>query len=98
MLFKRDLVLEYPNHKILNVWRSQDYEVFDYLPIIDKCEDFIVITGFNKWGNTNSYVASLVVKDILLNKDTKRRELFRLNRKSLIINSNFIKEKNFLLK
>ena len=96
--FKRDLVLEYPNHKIRNVWRSQDYEVFDYLPIIDKCEDFIVITGFNKWGNSNSYVASLVVKDILLNKETKRRELFRLNRKSLVINKNFIGDNIQVLK
>ena len=96
--FKRDLVLEYPNHTIRNVWRSQDYEVFDYLPIIDKCEDFIVITGFNKWGNSNSYVASLVVKDILLNKETKRRELFRLNRKSLVINKNFIGDNIQVLK
>lgn len=96
--FKRDLVLEYQNHKIRNVWRSQDYEVFDYLPIIDKCEDFIVITGFNKWGNSNSYVASLVVKDILLNKETKRRELFRLNRKSLVINKNFIGDNIQVLK
>lgn len=96
--FKRDLILEYPNHTIRNVWRSQDYEVFDYLPIIDKCEDFIVITGFNKWGNSNSYVASLVVKDILLNKETKRRELFRLNRKSLVINKNFIGDNIQVLK
>lgn len=96
--FKRDLVLEYPNHTILNVWRSQDYEVFDYLPIIDKCEDFIVITGFNKWGNSNSYVASLVVKDILLNKESKRRELFRLNRPSLVINKNFISDNIQVLK
>lgn len=96
--FKRDLVLEYSNHTIRNVWRSQDYEVFDYLPIIDKCEDFIVITGFNKWGNSNSYVASLVVKDILLNKETKRRELFRLNRKSLVINKNFIGDNIQVLK
>lgn len=96
--FKRDLVLEYPNHKIRNVWRSQDYEVFDYLPIIDKCEDFIVITGFNKWGNSNSYVASLVVKDILMNKDSKRRELFCLKRKSLVINKNFIGDNIQVLK
>lgn len=96
--FKRDLVLEYPNHKIRNVWRSQDYEAFDYLPIIDKCEDFIVITGFNKWGNSNSYVASLVVKDILMNKDSKRRELFCLNRKSLVINKNFIGDNIQVLK
>lgn len=88
--FRRDLVLEYPHHSIRNVWRSQDYEVFDFLPIVDQCEDFIVITGFNKWGNSNSYVASLVVKDILLNNDSAKRNLFRLNRTSLIMNMNFI--------
>ena len=79
--FKRDLVLEYPNYRILSTWSSQDYQVTDYLPIIDRCDDFIVITGFNKWGNTNAYVASLTVKDILEEKVTERRELFSLKRK-----------------
>lgn len=96
--FRRDLVLEYPNHQLINVWRSQDYEVFDYLPIVDQCEDFIVITGFNKWGNSNSYVASLVVRDILLSKESKRRDLFRLNRSSLVINKNFIGDNLQVLK
>ena len=96
--FKRNLVLEYPKNKIECMWRSQDYEVIDYLPIIDKVEDFIVITGFNKWGNTNAYVASLVVSDILLNKETDRKELFKLKRKSLILNTNIITENVQVLK
>lgn len=96
--FKRDLVCEYPNHKILSTWSSQDYEVFDYLPIVDQYDDFIVITGFNKWGNTNSFVASLVVKDIIMNENTNRRELFQLKRKSLIFNKKIITENIQVLK
>lgn len=96
--FKRDLVLEYPKHRILSTWSSQDYMVFDYLPIVDQCEDFIVITGFNKWGNTNAYSASLTVLDILKNKYTERRELFSLKRKTLVLNKNFLSENFQVLK
>lgn len=96
--FKRDLVLEYPNHRLLSTWSSQDYQVTDYLPIVDRCDDFIVITGFNKWGNTNAYVASLTVKDILKDEMTKRRELFSLKRKSLVFSKNFITENYQVLK
>lgn len=90
--FKRDLVLEYPKNKVLYTWSSQDYECYDYLPIIDQFEDFISITGFNKWGNTNALVASKTVLDILTNQMTKRRELFSINRKSLLFNSKIITE------
>lgn len=96
--FKRDLVLEYPKHKIEQLWSSQDYEVFDYLPIIDKIEDFIIITGFNKWGNSNAYVASQVVSDILLNKQTKRRDLFKSNRSTLLFNTQLLPESYQVLK
>ncbi|MGN1344243.1 MAG: FAD-dependent oxidoreductase [Traorella sp.] len=96
--FKSRLVLEYPKHQIQSTWSSQDYEVFDYLPIVDEVEDFIVITGFNKWGNTNAYVASRVVGDIYLNKQTKRKELFRINRPSLIFNKKILSENIQVLK
>ena len=96
--FKRNLVLEYPKYKLERAWSSQDYQAFDYLPIVDKIEDFIVITGFNKWGNTNSYVSSLVVSDIILNKNTPLRDLFTLKRKSILMNSNIITENVEVLK
>ena len=96
--FKRNLVLEYPKYKIERTWSSQDYQVFDYLPIVDKVEDFIVISGFNKWGNTNAYVASLVVSDIILDKNTKLRELFTLKRASILMNTKVISENIEVLK
>lgn len=96
--FKRDLVLEFPGYKVLSSWSSQDYQVTDYLPIVDQCEDFIVISGFNKWGNTNAYAASLTVKDILSKNDTPRRNLFTLKRKSLVLSKNFFSENYQVLK
>lgn len=96
--FNRDLVLEYPRQKVLCKWSSQDYEVFDGLPIVDKCDDFIVMTGFNKWGNTNAVVASKIVRDILLNQESDRRKLMSLRRKSLILNGKILSENLDVLK
>ena len=96
--FKRDLVLEYPGYKVLCTWSSQDYQVSDYLPIVDRCDDFIVISGFNKWGNTNAYVASQCVLDILNEEQTSRRELFTLKRKSLVFSKSFFSENFQVLK
>lgn len=96
--FKQDLVLEYPKVKVLSTWSSQDYEVFDFLPIIDTCDDFIVITGFNKWGNTNAYVASKVVQEIVCDEQSALRELFTYKRKSLVLNKKIVSENFQVLK
>lgn len=96
--FKKDIAIELKDYEILNMWSSQDYEVFDGLPIVDQCNDFISITGFNKWGISNSYVASLTVLDILLDKQSKRRDLFSIKRKSILLNSSIIRENYLTIK
>lgn len=90
--FKRDLVLEYPQNHVECTWSSQDYETVDYLPIVDAFEDFIAITGFNAWGNTNALVASKIVLDILNHHETPIRKLFSINRWSLYLNTKIMKE------
>lgn len=90
--FKRDLVLENPQKKILSTWSSQDYEVFDDLPIVGISDSYLMATGYNKWGNTWSYVASSTIKDILLEKENEMIELLKIKRSSLIMNHHFIKE------
>lgn len=96
--FRRDLVLEYPQHQILECWSSQDYECVDGLPLVDSNDDFIFITGFNKWGNTNAMVSSTIVKDIYEDKNTERRALYSIHRASLYLNVNIFGENYEVMK
>lgn len=82
----------YPKHKIMKMWTSQDYKSFDHLPVIGKQDHYYVITGFNKWGNTLSYVAGKVIKDCILGKESPDISLFSPQRFSLAFNSSFITE------
>lgn len=90
--FKRDLVLENPKKKILSTWSSQDYETFDGLPIVGKSGEYYVATGYNKWGNTWSYVASCVIADQLLDKENELIDILAVRRASLVLNEKFLKE------
>lgn len=64
-----------------NVWFNQDYQTLDKIPYIGKIKDNVYIsTGFNKWGITNSILASLIIKDLIINNDSKYNQLFSLKR------------------
>lgn len=90
--FKRDLVLENPNKRILSTWSSQDYESFDGLPLVGESGEYLVATAYNKWGNTWSYVASCVIRDLLLQKENPLIAILSPSRFSLVWNTKFITE------
>ena len=61
------------------IWHTHDILTNDMLPIIgpiNNNSNFYIITGFNKWGMTNSIIASLVIKDLILKKENKYTKLF----------------------
>lgn len=63
--------------KIEHIWSNIDIITNDYLPYIGYIKDNIIIsTGYNTWGMTNSLIASVVIKDIINNKENEYIKLF----------------------
>ena len=68
--------------KIISKWFTEDCMPIDSLPFIDsyskKHPNIILVTGFQKWGFSNSHMAAKEVVNILLDKDYNK--LFKTNR------------------
>lgn len=69
-----------PNCKILNKWSTQDCMTLDQIPYIGIFSNFTpnlyVTTGFNKWGFTTSIIASNIIINKILNKNTEYDNIF----------------------
>lgn len=89
---ERTLKNEHSKQDILTIWASQDYRSSDYLPLVGKINKMYVITGFNKWGNTNAYVASEVIRDLITKKENVMSDILDPTRFSLYLNLNFVEE------
>jgi glycine/D-amino acid oxidase-like deaminating enzyme/nitrite reductase/ring-hydroxylating ferredoxin subunit len=72
--------------EIVCKWFTEDCMPIDSLPFIGqysrKNSNIILITGFQKWGFTNSHIAAKNVTDMILGNDYDR--LYKTNRWSLI--------------
>ena len=62
---------------------NQDVMTDDGMPLIGRVNNsnLLIATGYNKWGMTNGTIAGKILSDIILNKDNKYIELFKVNRK-----------------
>ena len=67
------------------IWSNKDIITSDFKPYIGRLykddDTFLISCGYNTWGMTNSTIASVILKDIILRKDNKFIELFDPNRK-----------------
>jgi glycine/D-amino acid oxidase-like deaminating enzyme/nitrite reductase/ring-hydroxylating ferredoxin subunit len=67
-------------------WFTEDCMPIDSLPFVGKYSnknpDIILVTGFQKWGFTNSHIAAKNITNMLLNK--KYDDLYKTNRYTLI--------------
>ena len=62
---------------ITYLWSNHDLMTLDHLPLIGFIDDNLILaTGYNTWGNSNSLIASKIIKDLLSNKETIYQELF----------------------
>jgi glycine/D-amino acid oxidase-like deaminating enzyme/nitrite reductase/ring-hydroxylating ferredoxin subunit len=72
--------------KIKYKWFTEDCMPIDSLPFVgeysNRNSDIILVTGFQKWGFTNSHIAAKNITNMLLNK--KYDDLYRTNRHTLI--------------
>lgn len=76
----------FPNSKISGYWRAQDCITFDYIPFAGRIANFencYCITGFNKWGMTNSIICAKLICDLIQNKKNEFENLFSLSRVTL---------------
>ena len=67
---------------------------YDYMPFIGNIDNnkMFVLTGFNKWGNTNGVIGGKVISDLILNNENKYIEIFNPKR-----GFSFLKVKNLIV-
>ncbi len=75
--FKKEL-----NSDVKYYFLNQDVMTADGMPLIGRINNtnLLIATGYNKWGMTNGTIAGKIISDIILNKNNKYIELFRINR------------------
>lgn len=61
-------------------WSTQDCMTLDKIPYIGRISDdmtnVFIMTGYNKWGMTQSMVASTIISDIIINKDKSWHNIY----------------------
>lgn len=65
-------------------WSAQDIYTLDKVPYIgpitDEQQKVLIATGYRKWGMTNGTAAAILLKDYIMNKENKYKELFTTSR------------------
>lgn len=68
-------------------WSTQDCMTLDDLPYIGyytaNTPNLLVATGFQKWGMTNSTVASIILKDLILKGNSPWQDVYNPSRKTI---------------
>ena len=63
------------------LWSNYDLITLDHLPLIGFIDkNMIIATGYNTWGNTNSVIASTLIKDLINHKANVYKALFNPKR------------------
>lgn len=65
-------------------WSAQDLTTLDKIPYIgpftDRHPNLLVATGYRKWGMTGGTAAAMLMRDIVMDKDSSYKELFSPSR------------------
>lgn len=93
----------YPDSTEKYRWATQDCMSLDSVPYIGlyskNTPDFYVATGFNKWGMTSSMAASILLRDMILEKENEYAPVFSPSRTILrpqLLSNTFHAVKNLL--
>ena len=77
----------YPNAKEMYRWATQDCMTLDEVPYIGqysgRTTSLYVATGFNKWGMTSAMVASMILRDMVIEKENPYAPVFSPSRTML---------------
>lgn len=82
---EKEIVSEYKkyfNKEPDYYFQNHDLMSYDYMPFVGKIDDYnmFVLTGFNKWGNTNGVIGGKLVGDLILGKKNKYAKIFNPKR------------------
>jgi len=79
--FSKDI---FKTDKAVYSWSAQDLTTLDKLPYVGMLTkhspSILIATGFRKWGMTNGTAGSLLLRDIIMEKDNPYRTLFSPSR------------------
>lgn len=93
---REEMVEEYKKYFGTNpeyYFQNHDLMTYDYMPFIGKIDDnMYVLTGFNKWGNTNGIIGGSLISDLILEKENKYEGIFNPKR-----GISFLKIKNLTI-
>lgn len=93
---RREIVNEYKKYFGYDpeyYFQNHDLMTYDYIPFIGKIDNnMYVLTGFNKWGNTNGIIGGSLISDLILEKENKYVGLFNPKR-----GISFLKIKNLTI-
>ena len=68
----------WPDFREVAVWSAQDCMTLDSLPYVGTFSrgrsDWYVMTGFGKWGMSNSMAAAMVIRDLIIGKSNPYQE------------------------
>lgn len=82
-------------------WSAQDYTPTDDLPYIGRItkEDsrIFVATGFNKWGNSTSAAAALVLEELVADGGSPYEEMFCPTRAQTVLSADFLKNSGAMM-
>jgi len=82
---KKEIVSEYKKtfgNEGEYYFQNHDLMTYDYMPFIGKIDDkgLYILTGFNKWGNTNGIIGGKVISDLILDKENSYEGIFNPKR------------------
>lgn len=88
--------------KITNFWSAEDVMAADGMPMAGKywkkSNGVYVVTGFNKWGMTNSIACADVICDLISGKENENIRLFAPDRKIKGAFADYVKNVSVTLK
>ncbi|WP_055669496.1 FAD-dependent oxidoreductase [Desnuesiella massiliensis] len=71
-------------NSFLYLWSTQDYITLDLVPyvgyITSSTENMYVATGYGKWGMTNGTAAAILLKDLIIKKESPWQEVYNPSR------------------
>ncbi len=77
-------------------WSTQDYITLDGVPYIGRftmdTPKIYVATGFQQWGMTNSMVAAMIIRDLIMKGESRWQDVYNPSRKTIMASA-----KNFLV-
>lgn len=76
--------MNYPGSKITYKWATQDCMTLDGIPYVGRysknTNNLYVITGFNKWGMTNSMAGAELIRDLIIGRHNEFEDLYSPSR------------------